>query len=94
MDPNKISTQSNLRSAKSEYVITPNVSINTASAGARNFQVYMPKLATDAVIVPNSLYLSFKIVLNSSDTACSIANNLRRNIIKRFFVRLEGNNLL
>ena len=95
LDPNKvISSQSNLRSAKREYVITPNVPINVAQAGARNFQVYMPKLASHAVIVPESLYLSFKIVLTSSDAARSIVNNIGRNIIEQFFVRLGGNNLI
>ena len=96
LDPNKISsTQSNLKQAKKEYVITPNVPINIANGGARNFQVYMPKLPADAVIVPNSLYLSFKIVLTSAtDTARTVVNNLGRNIIERFFVRLGRNNLL
>ena len=95
LDPNKvISSQSKLRFSKREYVITPNVPINVAAGGARNFQVYMPKLATDAVIVPGSLYLSFKIVLTSTDAARSVVNNLGRNIIERFFVRLGGNNLI
>ena len=68
------------------------MSINVATAGARNFQVYMPKLASDAVIVSGSQYLSFKIVLTSTDTARSIVNNIGPNIIEQFFVKLGGNN--
>ena len=55
LDPNKVgSVRANLGFAKRKFVITPNVSINTANGGARNFQVYIPKLASDAVIVPYS----------------------------------------
>ena len=95
LDSNKVrSVRANLVFAKREYVITPNVLINTANDGARNFQVYMPKLVSDTVVVPTSLYLPSKIVITSTDAARIVLNNLGRNIIKRFFVRLSSNCLL
>jgi hypothetical protein len=76
-----------VKSERTYHVVTHNPS--TASAG-ETLNIRIPRLAQNYVIVPNTLKLTFHIVLSGADHNKYIVNNLGRNIITRKVSKIGG----
>ena len=53
-----------------------------------------PNLKENQVIIPGTTKLTFNITLMGTDVNRTLVGNLRRNIIRRLIVKLEGNQIV
>ena len=56
--------------------------------------VRFPDLKENQVIIPSTTKLTFKIFLAGTDVNRTLVGNLRRNIIRKLVVKLEGNEII
>ena len=56
--------------------------------------VRFPDLKENQVIIPGTTKLTFNITLAGTDANRSLVDNLRRNIIRKLVVKLEGNEII
>jgi hypothetical protein len=77
-----------VKSERECIVVTHNPS--TISAG-ETLNVRIPKLAQNKVFVPDTLKVTFDIVLSGRDHTMHVVNNLGKNIITRKVSKIGGN---
>ena len=58
------------------------------------FTVRFPDLKENQVIIPSTTKLTFNITLAGKDVHRTLVGNLGRNIIRKFIVKLEGNEII
>ena len=56
--------------------------------------VRFPNLKENQVIIPSTMKLTFNITLAGTDANRTLVDNLRRNIIRKLVVKLEGNEII
>ena len=56
--------------------------------------VHFPDLKENQVIIPGTTKLTFNISLSGTDTDRTLVGNLGRNIIRKFVVKLEDNEII
>ena len=56
--------------------------------------VRFPDLKENQVIIPGTTKLTFNLILASTDPERTLVGNLGRNIIRKFVVKLEGNEII
>ena len=56
--------------------------------------VRFTNLKENQVIIPGTTKLTFNVSLSGTDTNRTLVGNLGRNIIRKFFVKLEGNEII
>ena len=56
--------------------------------------VWVPDLKENQVIIPSTTKLTFNITLVGTDVNRTLVGNLRRNIIRKLIVKLEGNEII
>ena len=56
--------------------------------------VHFPDLKENQVIIPGTTKLTFNISLTGTDVNRTLVQNLGRNIIRKLFVKLEGNEII
>ena len=95
---NKLNPEHSLRTAKGikgtrQKVIVTN---NPSEIGQNQLlTVKFPNLASDDVIIPGTVNLSFNIELSSStDPNRTLASNIGRAIVQKLAVKFEGNEIL
>ena len=56
--------------------------------------VRFPDLKENQVIIPGTTKLTFSISLSGNDASKTLVGNLGRNIVRKFVVKLEGNEII
>jgi len=84
-----VRTALGLKGNRQSIVVTNNPSTIDAN---QTLTVRFPNLGTNDVIVPDTARIAFNIVLDGGeDDNRTVVNNLGRAIVKKIYVKLEGN---
>jgi len=93
LDPHRsVRTARGLKGNRQSIVVTNNPSTIDAN---QTLTVRFPNFGTNDVIVPGTARIAFNIVLDGGeDDNRTVGNNLRRAIVKKISVKLEGKEVL